>query len=437
MMYLDKFYSQLESTFYSIIDTYIDLYYTSQHGLILTDIRNITFALLMIRFVMDVLNKNVVTAGAITIICSLTVFMWDRELVHTIRIWRDCWEFAPYYRDMTWQSMRLDDHDKWKQKDLGSSINRMVPSWHQPHMIVWYSFVNLFNRQDVQMEEFRTDPISMWVSALRLPDDNIVIYTYYKCFNIYIPGFIKAFKVIWFNIRSLSQYTFITRIGKKYCPYFFRWHFTFEMVYEGIAAIFERMVVRAIWYWQEGVWNHIGHLCWEGRCEKAGAILEYPRFTHKHRMISISVNRVVDRSWEEAFRRWNWNEAYYEIDRLVFYNKALILLTQVIVYSHMLMILSGMFHAAFGQYMYLAFITENTERHVEPRDKNLRYCTGCTAWQDVPLTVRASMFPPKFWWGWFSRGTDKENIFLYVPKQIIKMILRKLRNFLRKLKRKI
>ena len=105
--------------------------------------------------------------------------------------------------------------------------------------------------------------------------------------------------------------------------------------------------------------------------------------------------------------------------------------------AHMFILLTCMFNAALGQYMYVPFIVENVERHVEYRPVRTKYSTGCAAWQKIPLSVRARRFPPQLWWGWFSRGTDKGNIFLYIPMQRFKFILRRLRNFLRKLKRKI
>jgi hypothetical protein len=436
MSYVNTLILQIEDSYYNIVNTYIDLFYSAQHGLVLHDIRNVICALLIIRFILDTLNKNIITAACISCICIATTFMWDRELVHVIRVWRDCWEFTPYYYDFAFQAHRLDLHDKWKMAELNGAMDKVVPYWHQPHMIIWYTFVQLFNRENEHMQEFRTDPISMYVSALKLPDNHIVVYYYYKCFNIILPDFIKSAREIWFSVRNLCQYTFITRIGKKHCPYFFRWHFTFEMIYENIAVVFERMVVRAIWYWQEGVWNRIGHILWERDCVAANGYVDYPRLEAQGRMI-VDIKHLTNRSWEHAIYRWNGNMAYDEIDRLILYNKALILLSQIIIHTHMIGVLSGMFHAAFGQYMYVAFVTENVERHVEPRDKTSKYSCGYTAWQDVPLSVRAKMFPPKFWWGWFSRGTDKGNIFLYIPTQIFKMVLRKLRNFLRKLKRKI
>ena len=142
---------------------------------------------------------------------------------------------------------------------------------------------------------------------------------------------------------------------------------------------------------------------------------------------------------KDAIYDWYYNEHRYRdvYDHLVLNAKFCELLNRIIIYIHMFILLTCMFNAALGQYMYVPFIVENVERHVEYRPVRTEYSTGCAAWQKIPLSVRARRFPPQLWWGWFSRGTDKGNIFLYIPMQIFKFILRRLRNFLRKLKRKI
>ena len=94
-----------------------------------------------------------------------------------------------------------------------------------------------------------------------------------------------------------------------------------------------------------------------------------------------------------------------------------------------------MFHALIGQYFYIPFFTENIELHIGPRNKNSIYSGGYTAWQDEDEKPRGII--PKFWYGWFGRGTLEPNFiirlidyFIFFPIYlIVRRLLRTIRNF--------
>ena len=443
MYYLNSLFYQAQDLFYDIYYNYSGIAYSARSGLTLFEIEEILYLLFAIRFTKDVLTKNIKTASFILFICFCTTYLWNKDLEQTMRILVDNWEFAPYFEDLRWGSLDLQSNLKSRELWLlDRNENRMLHTG-SPWLIFAHTIHAMFNRLDAVY--YRVDPFSMWVAEQRLPRDSMLVFNYYMWYNVYIPGVWNSIEEVWMNIRGFCQFTYLTRVGKQYIPYFFRWHFTFQMIYENIELIFLKMAVRAIWYWQEGCWNRLAQISYfeqlDRFLENGNGLYDVddfdePEITEKGRWVE-PIRHLFKRPFEVDFNIWDWGYCAYEEDKLIFYCKCLVILNQVIIYTHMFILLMSMFSAALGQYMYCPFIVENVERHMEERPKADTYATGYTAWQEIPLSVRATRFPPQLWWGWFSRGTDQEIIFLYIPKQIIKFMLRKLRRFLKKLKRKI
>ena len=97
-----------------------------------------------------------------------------------------------------------------------------------------------------------------------------------------------------------------------------------------------------------------------------------------------------------------------------------------IISFHLSLIFFGLFHAIWGQYFYFPFIVENTELHIGPRPKNSIYSGGNTSWQDEKEKNIRRVFP-KFWYGWFGRGTNQNFNLLSPFKKILITIITKLR----------
>lgn len=440
--YSEDVFWQLQDLYDLSSQRHIQIANAFRFGLRFKDMQDVAMALLMYKFLINIFKKNLVTAFVILGICIATTYIWHCYLEQVVEIWDEMWQFCPYYKRLSSTSARLADNAEYYGNLHFTHIQKKLPHWWEPHMLVYYTVASMFKQLDPDtMTYYRKDPISMVLGEINLGDRSPIVFYYYKIYNVYIPGFNKAAKEVWFSVKNGAEFTFITRVGKKNCPYFLRWHYTFILLYEMIMQISEKLVIRAIWYWQEGVYNGIGHLNWEDRCREAASRYqeepEYPSFEAAGRMmVNTKIRHLIQRPWDEAFKYWNYDRGP-EMDKLIFYNKLLLTGSRWIMCLHMAGVMFGMFHAALGQYMYVPFITENVEKHVEPRDKNSKYSCGYTAWQDIPVNVRARMFPPKYWWGWFGRGTDRENIFLYIPKQLLKMVLRKIRNLLRVLKRRM
>ena len=197
----------------------------------------------------------------------------------------------------------------------------------------------------------------MWVAEQRLPRDSKLVFNYYMWYNVYIPGVWSSMEQVWMQIRGFCQFTYLTRIGKQFVPYFFRWHFTFQMIYENIEIVFLQMAVRSIWYWQEGCWNRLAQMSYFEELDrflKNGNGLydvddfDEPEITEKGRWIE-PIWHLFQRPLEEDFNIWDWGHCVYEEDKLIFYCKCLVILNQVIIYTHMFILLMSMFSAALGQ----------------------------------------------------------------------------------------
>ena len=88
-----------------------------------------------------------------------------------------------------------------------------------------------------------------------------------------------------------------------------------------------------------------------------------------------------------------------------------------IILSHIAFYLYVMLHAFSGQYVYIPILTENSEIHIGKRDPNSVYSGGNTAWQteEPPKNI----WVPKFWYGWFGRGSKAPNIIWIAIKYLI------------------
>ena len=53
---------------------------------------------------------------------------------------------------------------------------------------------------------------------------------YYKMYNTIIPRVFETISEFWNQLSGIVAYATITRIGKRYCPYLIRWHWTFLLI---------------------------------------------------------------------------------------------------------------------------------------------------------------------------------------------------------------
>ena len=153
----------------------------------------------------------------------------------------------------------------------------------------------------------------------------------------------------------------ITRVGKKYCPYLIRWHWTFLLIISMLEQIFLNFINR-IHYFQ----------------------------THA---LALQVQ---------------------EVGSYIIQIKFLNLITNFVLLVHIGFICFALFHAIWGQYFYIPFLVENTELHIGPRPKNSIYSGGQTPWQEKKVNTNFI----KLLYSWFDYGTKS-------LKRIIKRLVKR------------
>jgi len=210
-------------------------------------------------------------------------------------------------------------------------------------------------------EGFRNDPISrlfsMMPAAIKPTTDRV----YYTIFDFILPYIVRTLYSYTYMGRMVFAYFLVVRVGKRRCPYLLRWHWTFLVLYITLLPIFIFLPVRL---------------------ELFAAL------------VLLGQNRMVEYT-------------------------AITLIIGLIISVHILSTLIPLFHALLGQYFYVPFFTENVEAHLGKRPKDTLYSGGYTAWQDADTMegMLNKMFygrnkdgSLKWWWGWFGRGSDSNNL---------------------------
>ena len=206
---------------------------------------------------------------------------------------------------------------------------------------------------------YRIDPISMLISNLPETVKTQVSQVYYSIYGNVFPGIWRFIGGQLQEIAPLLMYVFIVRINKKYCPYLIRWHWTYLIV----SSLFEGEIIRIM----------------------------YRLYTYDS-MFLIPSERFDESALLQP-------------------------IFMMIITMHYFLVCLGLLHAAFGQYFYIPFLTENTEIHIGKRPQNSIYSGGYTAWQDggsnqiqILTKDKKSLKFPRLWWGWLGKGSALNNL---------------------------
>ena len=221
-------------------------------------------------------------------------------------------------------------------------------------------------------------------TKFNLPPESKIVHWYYQLYHVAIPTAYKEVAKTVDQMSGLVSYVLITRMGKRFCPYLIRWHWTFIL----ILKLFEHtaiFLIFRIWYFE--VFTLIP------------ASQNYKMYVDSNLMFQINLAEI---------------------------------LTAGIVILHLSFVLFGMLHAFCGQYFYIPILTESAEMHIGPRPKNSIYSGGNTAWQE-PEEMPAGKYKfTKLWYGWFGSGTTKSWPVVNVFKTFIRNLLKKLKRKFRK-----
>ena len=359
-----------------------------QDGLTLADIENVLFFILFVRFIVLAIRYNLKTSFYITCIGLFAGYLWYKHLIDLISMYRSVLLKLPFLHKLGLDAVQLRSlHRQMVLTDLklGEDVH-----WYNPGQLIYYAFTKgiIDINQETGLKNY-IDPISMAISNLKASDQSNILPIYYKIYNKVIPKIFDICSKFWAQLSGVAAYAIITRIGKKYCPYLVRWHWTFLLIISMVEQILIYFIYR-VYYFQ--------------------TFVLIPKLSD----IDSSLSDIVDRN-------------------LLLQVNVLNGVIAAVVLIHIGLILFGLFHAIWGQYFYFPFFVENTELHIGPRPKNSIYSGGNTAWQNPDEKERSlSRFLPKFWYGWFGRGTKNTWHITTLLKSLIKNVFKKLRKQFRR-----
>ena len=349
-----------------------------QDGLTLADIENVLFFILFLRFVILALRYNLKTSFYITCIGLFAGYLWYRHLIDLISMYRSVLLKLPFLHRLGMDAVQLRSlHRQMVLTDLKLGENA---HWYNPGQILYYAFTKgIINVDPETGLRYYIDPISMAISNFQEPTKSTIFPIYYNIYNKIIPKIYDICSKFWTQLSGVAAYAVITRIGKRYCPYLVRWHWTFLLIIGLIEQIFIYFIYR-VYYFQTFV--------------LIPQTKSYANYVDPSLVLQINIlNGVIT----------------------------------CVVLTHIGFIIFGLFHAIWGQYFYLPFFVENTELHIGPRPQTSIYSGGQTAWQNPKEKEKnLNRLFPKLWYGWFGRGTSNNSPIGYSLIRLIKKFLKKL-----------
>lgn len=352
-----------------------------QNGLTLTDIENIIFFLLFLRFIILVFRYNLKTSFYITLIGLCAGYLWYRHLIDVVLMYKQMLVKVPYLQKLGTSVIELESNSQalgTTELKLGSDVH-----WYNPGKLLYYSFIKGIIKTDLNTgNKYYIDPISMFISNLSDDNKTKVLPIYYKIYNTIIPRFFETISEFWNQLSGIVAYATITRIGKRYCPYLIRWHWTFLLIIGFVEQILIYFLYRLM-YFQDVI--------------------------IQGRLAATATQNYLD-------------------SNLILQFNFLTGLLAFCVILHVGSIFFGLFHAICGQYFYFPFLVENTELHIGPRPKNSIYSGGQTAWQDEKRQ-NVNRRIPNIWYGWFGTGTNKNWIFSPLKHSFLNQIKKLMKLF--------
>ena len=348
-----------------------------QNGLTLSDIENVLFFILFIRFLILAIKYNLKTSFYITCIGLFAGYLWYRHLIDLISMYRSVLLKLPFLHSLGMDAVQMRSLNRQMTlTDLKLGENAR---WYNPGQILYYALTKgIVNIDPETGLRYYIDPISMVISNLEEPMKSNLGSLYYKIYNKIIPKIFDICSKFWNQLSGVAAYAVITRIGKRYCPYLVRWHWTFLLIIGMVEQIFIYFIYR-VYYFQ--------------------SFVLIPQ--------AESYNNSID-------------------SNLILQINLLNVVIACVVLTHIGLIIFGLFHAIWGQYFYFPFFVENTELHIGRRPKDSIYSGGQTAWQD-PEEKNVNRLFPKLWFGWFGRGSKDNFVIFNNILKLMKKLFKKIR----------
>ena len=350
-----------------------------QDGLTIVDIENTLFFILFVRFIILAIRYNLKTSFYITCIGLFAGYLWYRHLIDIISTYSNVLIKVPFLKNLGKDAIQLQSLNRQTAVTtlkVGENIH-----WYNPGQAIYYAITKAIIHVDPETgQKYYIDPLSMIISKIQGAENSSIVSFYYKLYDKVIPNVYDVCSKFWGQLSGVAAYAVITRIGKRYCPYLIRWHWTFLLIIMMVESIFISFIGRA---------------------------------NHFQTQILIPQQESYDN---------------YVNSSLQFQINFLSIIIGFIVLAHIGLLVFGLFHAIWGQYFYVPFFVENTELHIGPRPKNSVYSGGNTSWQDSEENEKnLNRLFPKLWYGWFGRGTKNGWQFTSKISQFLKKIFKKIK----------
>lgn len=409
-------------------------------GLNFTDIYNIITLIYICRFTFLTLRYNVFSAVIILAISYFVCDLWLEELKQCLgfnemglaqrRVFHDLINGA-YQSRRTYHStfgVLLEHYRLFPEySDTAATAKlKQIILTTDPICFILNSLVGSITHSVVLNErepnyyvDYYIDPIALLVRRNTFEtvlswcglDNSAGFKIYYWLFQDVIGKILQMCVKTWLGVKKLAKYTGMTRVGKKYCPYFIRWHWTFITFFNIISEPLNYRIHRL----------------------------------QKYRALTLFKRTYLFYLYEAIERDFKFGYFYLKLDKRVidlikgfpekYVEKNLLAIKQegALIDIWLLSIgqaytahyIYGLLHASLSQYFYTPFLTENTEHHVGFRDPTSIYSGGLTAWQDDE-PIRDKRLYVKLWYGWFGRGTKNKSVLvllLLMPINLIKQII--------------
>lgn len=298
-------------------------------GFTIEEFQKAMVLLCLIRFVIYSVKYNIITSFKICAIGLFSCILWGIALNDCVGIYYPMLRFNPLLTNI------LREETAFRQAAEARAYDRISAQMFREMADDVYNFQWIRPIFNLVPQKFHTitDPIYSYITRDLLG----VLKKFYKS-----------------NIRQMLPfiiYIGFVRVGKKYCPYHIRWHFTFVTLYNSFVTYIFSCALRAR--------------------EMLNSVL------------------IPQHRFEEA-------------ENLRIYLGA-------VAFVHISFVMFAMLHAIFSQYFYIPFLTYSVELHIGKRPKNSIYSGGYTAWQDdfvfYNIKLRDTL---RLWWGFLGRGTKKQ-----------------------------
>lgn len=372
------------SLFKLVVESFISKF---QDGFALSDIEATIFFILFIRLIILAIRYNLKTSFFITSIGLFAGYLWYRHLVDIISTYSNLLVQMGFLQNFGQDAVLVDYTSRQggvNYSNLGEDVH-----WYQPGKLIYSGIMKAIINIDPETgQKYYIDPFSMIISKFRQSGNSEIVSFYYQFYKKIIPKVFDVCSKFWTQLSGIAAYATITRIGKRYCPYLIRWHWTFLLIIMMIEQIFITFVNRATYFTSQVLSPQIAQLEVDGNSIDFGLNFQTTLF-------NVSASMIVA--------------------------------------AHIGFLIFGLFHAILGQYFYFPFLVENTELHIGSRPSNSIYSGGMTSWQDPAEKENTSNRKlPKIWYGWFGRGTKEEWFISSKFKQFINKIIKNLKKQFRR-----